>query len=90
CAIGGAAVVVFVAQAVAVTALAGAAVTALPNTAVAQIPVAEYAARRAVLAARIDSGVVLAFGRREPVNHWPPFYQNPHFRYLTGFLESNA
>lgn len=56
----------------------------------AQIPVAEYAARRAALAARIDSGVVLAFGRREPVNHWPPFYQNPHFRYLTGFLESNA
>lgn len=56
----------------------------------AQIPVAEYAARRAALAARIDNGVVLAFGRREPVNHWPPFYQNPHFRYLTGFLESNA
>ncbi len=56
----------------------------------AQIPVAEYATRRSALAARIDSGVVLAFGRREPVNHWPPFYQNPHFRYLTGFLESNA
>lgn len=61
-----------------------------PNVGTAQIPVAEYAARRAALAARIDSGVVLAFGRREPVNHWPPFYQNPHFRYLTGFLESNA
>lgn len=56
----------------------------------AQITTAEYAARRAALAARIDSGVVLAFGRREPINHWPPFYQNPHFRYLTGFLESNA
>lgn len=56
----------------------------------AQIPVAEYAARRAALAARMDDGVVIAFGRREPVNHWPPFYQNPHFRYLTGFLESNA
>ena len=56
----------------------------------AQIPVAEYAARRDSVAARIDSGVVLAFGRREPVNHWPPFYQAPHFRYLTGFLESNA
>lgn len=56
----------------------------------AQIPTAEYAARRAALAERMDSGVVIAFGRREPVNHWPPFYQNPHFRYLTGFLESNA
>lgn len=56
----------------------------------AQIAVAEYAARRDSLAARVDSGVVLAFGRREPINHWPPFYQNPSFRYLTGFLESNA
>lgn len=55
-----------------------------------QITTAEYAQRRDSLAARIDSGIVLAFGRREPVNHWPPFYQNPHFRYLTGFLESNA
>ena len=77
-------------------AVAGALVAAVVASAVvvsplrAQIPVAEYAARRAALAARIDSGVVLAFGRREPVNHWPPFYQNPHFRYLTGFLESNA
>ena len=56
----------------------------------AQIPVAEYAARRDSLAARVGDGAVLAFGRREPVNHWPPFYQTPHFRYLTGFLESNA
>ena len=56
----------------------------------AQVPVTEYAARRAALAAKIDSGAVLVFGRREPVNHWPPFYQNPSFRYLTGFLESNA
>ena len=56
----------------------------------AQIPVTEYAARRDSLAARVGDGAVLAFGRREPVNHWPPFYQNPHFRYLTGFLESNA
>jgi Xaa-Pro aminopeptidase len=56
----------------------------------AQIPVSEYSSRRDSLAARIGDGAVLAFGRREPVNHWPPFYQNPHFRYLTGFLESNA
>jgi Xaa-Pro aminopeptidase len=63
---------------------------ASPGSTAAQITTAEYAARRQALAARIDSGIVLAFGRREPVNHWPPFYQNPHFRYLTGFLESNA
>lgn len=67
-----------------------AAALASASTLPAQIPVSEYATRRAALAARIDSGVVIAFGRREPVNHWPPFYQNPNFRYLTGFLESNA
>ena len=71
-------------------AIGSAAVAVLPLALGAQIPVAEYATRRAALAAKLDSGVVLAFGRREPVNHWPPFYQNPHFRYLTGFLESNA
>lgn len=64
--------------------------TLLGPVASAQIPVAEYAARRDSLVGRIGDGIVLAFGRREPVNHWPPFYQTPHFRYLTGFLESNA
>jgi len=70
--------------------LALALVVAATSSASAQIPVAEYAARREALLARLGDCVVIAFGRREPVNHWPPFYQNPHFRYLTGFLESNA
>jgi Xaa-Pro aminopeptidase len=56
----------------------------------AQIPVSEYADRRAALAERVDQGVVIAFGGREPVRHWPPFYQLPAFRYLTGFLQSDA
>jgi Xaa-Pro aminopeptidase len=56
----------------------------------AQITSDEYAARRAALADRLDRGVVVAFGGRQPVRHWPPFYQLPAFRYLTGFLESNA
>ncbi|MCH7564047.1 MAG: aminopeptidase P N-terminal domain-containing protein [Gemmatimonadetes bacterium] len=56
----------------------------------AQITSEEYAARRAALAERMGDGVVIAFGGREPVRHWPPFYQHPAFRYLTGFLESNA
>jgi Xaa-Pro aminopeptidase len=56
----------------------------------AQIPTGEYAARRDALAARVDRGVVIAFGGAEPVRHWPPFYQLPAFRYLTGFLQSNA
>lgn len=61
-----------------------------PARGAAQIPVEEYAARRQALSARIDSGVVVAFGGAYPVNHWPPFYQKPAFRYLTGFLQSDA
>jgi Xaa-Pro aminopeptidase len=76
-------------------ALATATLTALALVAAAppasaQIPVEEYAARREALAARMDSGVVVAFGGAYPVNHWPPFYQLAGFRYLTGFLESDA
>jgi Xaa-Pro aminopeptidase len=56
----------------------------------AQISNEEYAARRAALAERVDEGVVIAFGGREPIRHWPPFYQLPAFRYLTGFLQSDA
>jgi Xaa-Pro aminopeptidase len=66
--------------------------TAPPLT--AQILTEEYAARRAALAERVETGVgtgvVIAFGGREPVRHWPPFSQLPAFRYLTGFLQSNA
>ena len=53
------------------------------------IPVAEYAARRDSLASRIDSGVVVAFGARNPVGFSRPV-QLPAFRYLTGFLEPDA
>jgi Xaa-Pro aminopeptidase len=50
---------------------------------------AEYGARRDSLAARIDSGVVIAFGTPDPTGiHQSP--QFPAFRYLTGFLEPNA
>jgi len=63
---------------------------ALPAAAAAQtIPTAEYAARRDSLAARIDSGVVVAFGARTPVTPVRPG-QLPAFRYLTGFLEPDA
>jgi len=52
-------------------------------------PSAEYAARRDSLTARMDSGVVIAFGAPDPVSieRWS---QLPAFRYLTGFLEPNA
>jgi Xaa-Pro aminopeptidase len=63
---------------------------ALPATLAAQtISTSEYAARRDSLAARIDSGVVVAFGGRTPVGP-ERFAQLPAFRYLTGFLEPDA
>lgn len=61
-----------------------------PSVLAAQkIPVAEYAARRDSLAARIDSGVVVGFGVPSPVGLARPA-QLPAFRYLTGFLEPDA
>jgi Xaa-Pro aminopeptidase len=67
-----------------------ASIAALTVPLAAQIPAADYVARRQALLARIDSGVVVAFGGVEPVAHWPPFSQLPSFQYLTGFAEPNA
>ncbi len=62
----------------------------VPSALVAQtIATSEYAARRDSLAARLDSGVVVAFGGRTPVTA-ERFVQLPAFRYLTGFLEPDA
>jgi Xaa-Pro aminopeptidase len=51
---------------------------------------AEFAARRDSLAARIDSGIVIAFGARNPVSDFGPFYQLPAFHYLTNYDEPDA
>ncbi len=56
----------------------------------AQVPSGDYARRRQALIDQIDSGFVLSAGGREPVNHYPDFYQIPAFRYLTGYLEPDA
>lgn len=56
----------------------------------AQISAAEYAARRDSLGARLDSGIVVAFGARNPVADFGPFFQLPGFRYLTGYGEPDA
>src|SRR5438105_880484 len=56
----------------------------------ALITAADYAARRAAVTARVDSGIVLAFGESEPLVFYPPFFQMPNFEYLTGFDESDA
>jgi Xaa-Pro aminopeptidase len=56
----------------------------------AQISQQEFAARRDSLAARIDSGVVIAFGGRTPIADFGPFFQLPAFHYLTNFDEPDA
>ena len=63
---------------------------ALPAVASAQITASEYAARRDSLAARVQNGVVVAFGGRTPVSDFGPFYQLPAFHYLTNFDEPDA
>jgi Xaa-Pro aminopeptidase len=58
----------------------------------AQEPItkAEYQARRDSLAARIGSGVVIAFGGATPTTDFGPFYQLPAFNYLTGYQLADA
>ncbi|MEO7996048.1 MAG: aminopeptidase P family protein [Gemmatimonadaceae bacterium] len=60
------------------------------STALAQIPAGEYAMRRDSLAARIDSGVVIAFGGRTLVHDFSTFFQLPAFHYLTNLDEPDA
>ena len=54
------------------------------------ITAADYAARRAFIASKVDSGVILAFGESDPIVFYPTFFQMPNFEYLTGFDESDA
>jgi Xaa-Pro aminopeptidase len=70
--------------------LALATLAAAVSSAGAQINQGEYAARRSALISHFDSGVIVAFGAREPVDHYPPFHQRAGFRYLTGFLAPDA
>ena len=63
---------------------------AVAATATAQITPGEYAARRDSLAARIQNGVVVAFGGRTPVTDFGTFFQLPAFHYLTGFDQPDA
>lgn len=66
------------------------AVSCLASTAAAQVPEREFAMRRDSLAARVDSGVVIAFGGRTPVTDFGTFFQLPSFHYLTNFDEPDA
>src|SRR5437764_12248995 len=60
------------------------------QVATAQITEREFVARRDSFAARIDSGVVVAFGGRTPITDFGTFYQLPSFHYLTNFDEPDA
>ncbi|HEX4469458.1 MAG TPA: aminopeptidase P N-terminal domain-containing protein, partial [Gemmatimonadaceae bacterium] len=60
------------------------------TVAAAQVPEREFAARRDSLAKRIDSGVVIAFGGRTPINDFGTFHQLPAFHYLTNFDDPDA
>ncbi|MEP6764008.1 MAG: aminopeptidase P N-terminal domain-containing protein [Gemmatimonadaceae bacterium] len=68
----------------------GAGALGAQSAAPAAIAPAEYAARRDSLAARIDSGVVLAFGGRTLVHDFSTFYQLTAFHYLTNLDEPDA
>src|SRR5690349_13704270 len=54
------------------------------------ITAADFAARRQALAARVDSGVVVAFGGRALVHDFSGFYQLPSFHYLTNYDEPDG
>lgn len=64
-------------------------VTSTPPPA-APIAPAEYAGRRAELAAEMGEGVLIAFGSPPPEADYLPFAQNSPFRYLTGITEPGA
>ncbi|MFN8574720.1 MAG: aminopeptidase P N-terminal domain-containing protein [Gemmatimonadaceae bacterium] len=63
---------------------------AASNAAVAQVPASEFAARRDALAARLDSGIVVAFGGRTLVHDFGTFFQLRAFQYLTNYTEPDA
>jgi Xaa-Pro aminopeptidase len=71
---------------------AEASVWALPAGLPAPAPVsrAEYAARRAALAARMEDGVLIAFGAFTPEFDYLETRQGADFRYLTGVLETGT
>ena len=56
----------------------------------AQVTQAEYAQRRAALAAKMSDGILLSIGESEPAMNFMNFFQGETFSYLTGFDEPDA
>ena len=61
-----------------------------PAAATAPITPQEFAARREALAARMENGVVVAFGGRALVQDFGSFFQLPTFHYLTNYDEPDG
>ena len=61
----------------------------LPSVLLAQSQ-AEFAGRRADLAAKLPDGVLVVLGGHEPAQDYLSFWQSPSFYYLTGFKEPDA
>lgn len=55
-----------------------------------QISAQEFAARRDALAAKVENGVVVAFGGRTLVHDFGTFFQLPTFHYLTNYDEPDG
>ena len=60
------------------------------STLSAQLPQAEYAKHRNDVAFKLDSGILVAFGGRNPVTDFSGFFQLPSFLYLTNYREPDA
>ncbi|MCX5756438.1 MAG: aminopeptidase P N-terminal domain-containing protein [Gemmatimonadetes bacterium] len=58
--------------------------------AAAVITAQEFAARRDALAARVENGVIVAFGGRSLVHDFGTFFQLPSFHYLTNYDEPDG
>lgn len=63
---------------------------AVAASAHAQISEAEYAQRRAAVAARMQPGFLVLPGAPEPEHDYEDFAQEPNFLYLTGITEPGA
>ncbi len=64
--------------------------TGMPVVAAPSITAAEFATRRNALAAKVENGVVVAFGGRTLVHDFGTFFQLPTFHYLTNYDEPDG
>lgn len=66
------------------------AVFSLSAVAMESVPTAEYHARRAALAGKLQGGIALIFASEEPTMEYQEYRQDEDFYYLTGWQEPGA